>query len=201
MRKSVFLATAVAVLAVIGAVGMSGGAGAADQTVQVGNLYFCSASFEGQVCDTAVNTGDTVTWQHVEGFHTVTQCGPGFSPCPLPAGFESGELSSGQFQQTFDQPGEYWYFCSFHPEQMRGRVIVAAAQPTVAPTSAAPAGQPTAPPAGAERSSAAPQPVAVPAGGGDPGEQSVAGAVTVAGAALALAGVVVIARALSGRRR
>lgn len=202
MRRFVLLAPAVLALATVGSVAVAGRVQATDTTVTVGNLYFCSSGFEGAVCDTSVNAGDTVTWQHLEGFHTVTQCGSGFAPCPLPSGFDSGQLSSGQFQQRFDQPGEYWYFCVFHPDQMRGRVLVAAVQPTSAPTTGAPSGQTQAVtpvntgPAATTQST----PVAVPAGGGDPGGGHLASWAALGGLLLVLAAVTIAAAGVVRRR-
>jgi YVTN family beta-propeller protein len=63
-----------------------------------------------------VKAGDRVTWSNDDGApHTVT--------------FKDGSVSSkslspgGTFARTFDRPGTYEYFCSFHPF-MTGRVVV-----------------------------------------------------------------------------
>jgi plastocyanin len=39
--------------------------------------------------------------------------------------FNSGDLARGaKFAFTFDRPGSYPYFCSRHPEGMRGEIVV-----------------------------------------------------------------------------
>ncbi len=143
----------------------SGSAHATDETVNVGDLYFCAPVFEGQVCETQVVVGDTVTWAHVQGFHTVTECGQDFNPCPKAGGFDSGTFSGGTFQQTFGQPGEFWYQCLFHPDQMRGRVLVSAAQSTPGPS---PSVMSTPSPQPGLAASPTPTPAAIPISGGRP---------------------------------
>ena len=119
----------------------AGPASADDITVDVGNVYFCSAGFEGSVCESAITAGDTVTWSVSAGFHTVTQCNASFSNCG--GGFESGDLEPGNtYARTFDTPGTYPYRCEFHPNEMKGRIIVTQPTPTPTPT---PAPAPTTP--------------------------------------------------------
>jgi plastocyanin len=67
-----------------------------------------------------VPAGTTVTWRNDDHFtHNVRfLSGSTWRSAPLPPG------ASASF--TFDQPGEYAYECSFHPQQMKGRVIVVA---------------------------------------------------------------------------
>ena len=93
-----------------------------------------------------VQQGDTVTWTVTESInepHSVT------SGTPEDAGkvFDSGTSGTnnsfklrdeGQtFQFTFDQPGEFAYFCVIHPVEMTGKVVVVApggsAPPVVEP--------------------------------------------------------------------
>lgn len=39
--------------------------------------------------------------------------------------FDSGTLSNGEiFEFTFDEPGEYGFFCEIHPTTMNGRIVV-----------------------------------------------------------------------------
>jgi nitrite reductase (NO-forming) len=64
-----------------------------------------------------VKVGTTVTWTNQDPgqMHTVTDVG---------GAFDSGFLETGQtFSYTFDEAGEYEYFCQPHP-WMRGMVIV-----------------------------------------------------------------------------
>ena len=60
-----------------------------------------------------INTGETVTWFNADtAAHTVTSGMPG-SPDGI---FDSGLFMAGTtFQQTFNSPGEYPYFCIVHP--------------------------------------------------------------------------------------
>jgi len=145
--------------------------------IDVGNFYFCAASFESSVCDTTVTAGSTVTWQVSAGSHTVTQCDASFTTCPPSGGFDSGLLNSGgTYSQTFSTPGTISYWCAFHPDQMRGRLVVQA-QPTATPTPTPTAGPgsptPSPPPVPTTGSAGIPGatsgPVQVPNSGGSTG--------------------------------
>ena len=77
-----------------------------------------------------VDAGATVTWRNRDvGAHTVTagtveQEAAGVTPEP-DGTFDSGELAKGDaFEQTFDEPGTYTYFCALHPATMRGEIRV-----------------------------------------------------------------------------
>lgn len=63
--------------------------------------------------------GETVTFVNTDAFdHTVT------SRDDSPVEFDSGDLGQDEtFEFTFDEPGEYAYFCRIHPT-MRAVVIV-----------------------------------------------------------------------------
>lgn len=65
-----------------------------------------------------VSVGDTVTWTNGDGVpHTATQS-------PSGSGFQSGTIQGGaSFEFTFDEAGEFEYFCEFHPN-MNGTVVV-----------------------------------------------------------------------------
>ncbi len=72
--------------------------------------------------DITINTGDTVKWDNVDtAAHTVT----GGSPANGPSGvFDSSLLMAGMpYSFTFDEAGEYDYFCMVHP-WMVGSVTV-----------------------------------------------------------------------------
>lgn len=163
---------------------------AAQETVPVdaGDFYFCSPSFQGAVCDTTIDAGDTVTWTVSAGTHTVTECDDTFTTCPPAGGFNSGTLNQGQqFSRTFDTAGVFEYHCAFHPIQMRGRVAVLAAQATPTPSPAA-TGTPAASPA-APAATASPSPAAIPATGGPPaGGDSASWAMVVLAGFLAASG-------------
>lgn len=64
-----------------------------------------------------VTTGAEVTWTNEDDFpHNVHLLSSNEETHDLPIG-ESVSV-------TFDQPGEFFYECSLHPQQMRGKVIV-----------------------------------------------------------------------------
>lgn len=137
-------------------------------TVSIGDNWFCNASYADGVCDTSITAGDTVLWTNNGTLpHTVTECGPAFTPCPQSGGFDSGTLTNGQtFSRAFPTPGTYEYWCSIHGNAMRGRVIVAAAQQTPIHTPAAPASPGGTASPTPTRTVAAP--AAVPGTGGSP---------------------------------
>jgi plastocyanin len=143
--------------------------------------------FAFQPATITIDAGGTVTWtvSQAQDPHTV-------SPVDPPDGFVGSPLlrQSDHFSVTFAEAGTYRYQCTIHPEDMRGTVIVQAAQTTPSPTVVA---SPTA--TGATTTSAAPA-TDTPAPTGSPAPQEPSGgapppiAVVVAAAAvLAAAGV------------
>lgn len=119
------------IILVVAAVGVAAlwagtGAQAATVTVDVGDIWFCNESFEGGVCETTINVGDTVVWEFdpADLPHTTTECG---ATCNNPTGtprWNSGSRYGGQFEYTFNQPGTYLYYCTIHPGLQRGRIVV-----------------------------------------------------------------------------
>jgi plastocyanin len=193
-----------AALALTAAVSLPGVADAQSTTIDTGNFYFCSASFQNGVCDTTVTAGSTVTWAVSAGPHTVTQCDASFTTCPPSGGFDSGLLNTGgTYAQTFNTAGTIAYRCEFHPTQMRGSITVqsqATASPTPAPTSV-PGGAtavPTSAPA-AGQASGSPTPAQVPASGGEPGGG--AADALILGMALVVGGALAGAAGLQALRR
>ena len=72
--------------------------------------------------DITISTGDTVQWDNVDtAAHTVS----GGSPADGPSGiFDSSLLmAGGVYSHTFDDAGNYDYFCMVHP-WMVGSVTV-----------------------------------------------------------------------------
>lgn len=141
MRRIIALALPVAVLLAFAA----GPASSADQTVEVGDIWFCDP--DGNTgnpddCEITIDTGDTVTWDFTPATifpHTVTHCGPDCDdPTDTPL-FDSGIVPAGStgeaalFEFTFNTPGEYLYYCELHPFQQRGRVIVEGDPPPCLP--------------------------------------------------------------------
>lgn len=164
----------------------------------------CQAASPPAQCDLNIEVGDSVEWWSKDPFHaqphSVTECTDNtFSSCGAnvdpdnPIG-DSGIFMGGATQDalrhggvTFDTAGTFYYRCEVHPDEMRGRVVVAAAAaqtPTPTPTPAAPT--PTAP-------GATPTPTAAPAiprTGGPPADGSggtlPAVALVLGGAAIAV---------------
>lgn len=96
-------------------------------TLAVGDNWFCDSSYEFGNCETTIRVGDTVTWRYDAGssVHTATECGISCdSPTPSPV-WDSGLMFVGDsFSQNFDTAGNYLYYCSLHPFDMRGTIIV-----------------------------------------------------------------------------
>lgn len=64
-----------------------------------------------------VTAGAAVTWHNADHFtHSVKVEAEGFPYLELRPG-DSGSI-------TFERPGTYPYICTYHPHDMRGRVIV-----------------------------------------------------------------------------
>lgn len=63
-----------------------------------------------------IEAGETVRWVVESGSHTSTS---------TDGLWESGALSVGEdFSFTFDEPGTYRVFCSFHPDSMTATITV-----------------------------------------------------------------------------
>lgn len=106
---------------------------AADVPVDVGDIWFCDAGFQGGSCDTFIQPGDSVTWNWV-GFlpHNVVECGPDWNKglaCTGGGGpdWASATQSSGSFNQPFNTSGVTYYLCTIHPLTMKGTITVASA--------------------------------------------------------------------------
>ena len=101
-------------------------AAATTVVVPAGDFWFCDLSFQGGVCETKIQVGDTVEWDFTGSFsfHTTTDCG---GDCNFPTAtplWDSGALLGGSFQFTFNQQGTYLYYCQIHPFSMRGQITV-----------------------------------------------------------------------------
>lgn len=79
----------------------------------------------------SVNAGDTVTWtvnKSIGEPHSVTSGAPGDTGTRL---FDSGvdklKDNGSTYTVTFDTPGTFPYFCSVHPDVMKGEITVVAA--------------------------------------------------------------------------
>jgi plastocyanin len=168
--RNVFVSVVSAAFLAVGIVWVAQPAAAATEQIEAGSDYFCAPSFEGGVCTTEVTAGDTVTWNIVQGAHTVTECEANFAACPPAAGgFDSGVLeATATFSQTFNTVGDVAYYCALHPTTMRGIISVVAAAtdaPTPPPGGTDVPAQTDDPGAGPATTSS---PAAVPTSGGEP---------------------------------
>ena len=116
----------VVVFAALMAIPSTPAAAATTVVVPVGDFWFCDPSFQGGVCETKIQVGDTVDWDFNGSFsfHTTTDCG---ADCNFPTAtplWDSGLLLGGSFQFTFNQPGTYIYLCAVHPFTMQGQITV-----------------------------------------------------------------------------
>jgi hypothetical protein len=167
-------------------------------TIEVGDLYFCDLSYEGGVCETTVDAGDTVEWQFAGNQpHTTTECSDGLGTCSASHLWNSEFMTTGSFSFTFGAPGTYLYRCQAHPIEMRGQVtVLAAAQPSPSPQASPQASAPAATPTPTV------QPGAVPSGGGAPPTEGGAALwwIAIAGGGLLIASAAVLAARGLGRR-
>jgi len=111
---------------------------AATLNVDVGNFWFCDSSFQSDDGETEIAVGDTVTWDFNSASvtHTTTECtGSCGSAIGDPGArlWDSGNVSSGSFQKTFNSPGTFQYQCNIHPSSMRGTITVNGNVPTLPP--------------------------------------------------------------------
>ncbi len=116
----------VVVFAALMAIPSTPAAAATTVVVPVGDFWFCDPSFQGGVCETKIQVGDTVVWDFNGSFsfHTTTDCG---ADCNFPTAtplWHSGLLLGGSFQFTFNQQGTYLYYCAVHPFTMQGQITV-----------------------------------------------------------------------------
>jgi plastocyanin len=131
MRRLTYL-IALALVAMVMFVPSAGAQG--NQTVYIRDFYFSPASI-------TVEPGTTVTWVNQgQAPHTATHTG---------GAFDSGTLQPGEsYSYTFNQAGNYAYYCRVHPS-MTGTIVVgggggaayfaggATASPTASPTATA----------------------------------------------------------------
>lgn len=78
-----------------------------------------------------VNAGDTVTWTVTKSIgepHSVTQGKPGETSTPplFDSGVDKLKDNGSTFQMAFDKAGTFDYYCTVHPDVMKGQVLVLA---------------------------------------------------------------------------
>ncbi len=76
------------------------------------------ANFEFSPDPLTIGVGTTVTWEN-------TASGTAHTSNSDDAVWESGTLNEGdEFSFLFEEAGTFTYFCSLHPDQMRGTIVV-----------------------------------------------------------------------------
>lgn len=108
--------TALALLMAIAPLGCRAQAGAAAAPVDTDRVEMAlSYRFEPTVI--RVPVGTTVTWRNSDNFtHSVKVLTGDYPSLDLRPG-QSGSI-------TFDRPGEFEYICTYHAQNMKGKVIV-----------------------------------------------------------------------------
>lgn len=98
---------------------------AANATFTVTNFRFDRDGSGATQVDTAkIAAGESVTWQWVTGFHTVTS-GTAGSPSAGSLFDQPSDAGHPQFTFVFEEPGTYHFFCRPHEfNNMRGVVVV-----------------------------------------------------------------------------
>jgi plastocyanin len=104
-------------------------------TIEVGDFWFCDQQFQGGVCETVIQAGDSVVWDFAgaSATHSATECGASCDGPTTSPFWDSDFVSDGStfdFSFPFDQAGTYLYRCRVHPTLMRGRIVVQGGLPT-----------------------------------------------------------------------
>ena len=87
-------------------------------------------AFAFDPAEITINAGETVTWTNMDIVipHTATSGNPG--DADLGSVFRSANLSQGDtFAHTFDEAGEFVYFCERHPVMMRDAKVIVVPNP------------------------------------------------------------------------
>ena len=109
MPKNLVFVLALAALCGIGLAGPPAGAAGSPTVVEIHNFHFLPDTL-------TIPAGTTVTWANEDSSpHTVTDRSNAFHSAALD--------TKDSFSYTFKSPGEFTYFCKFHP-MMVGKIIV-----------------------------------------------------------------------------
>jgi plastocyanin len=117
LRRPTTGAGAAALFAVLAlaAIGCSGASGGSDASPVATTSVDLPKSYKFAPAAITVVAGSTVTWTNDDNFtHSVRI--EGGTPLVMKPG--------GSIQHTFDGPGTFTYDCSFHPQDMKGTVVV-----------------------------------------------------------------------------
>ena len=101
--------------------------------IDVGDTWFCDASFQNQSCQSLVEAGDTIVWDFggASLYHSATDCGASCNaPTTTPA-FDSGIMLHGTYDlpTPFDASMEFLYQCQVHTSAMRGQLVIQGSLP------------------------------------------------------------------------
>jgi plastocyanin len=109
-----------AIVALLALTGCSAGTGAPAGSPVATTTVDLPPSYRFAPADIVVNAGSTVTWTNHDNFsHSVAFLDGGLPTQPL-------VMKPGQTATfSFATPGTYHYQCSFHPQNMKGSVVVA----------------------------------------------------------------------------
>lgn len=100
---------------------------AATTTIPVGNNWFGNAGSQGGVFQTSIDGGSSVEWAWTtSSVHNITESDASFNPNSGTTIGSSSVATVGPYGPiTIEVEGNYYYFCSLHPDQMRGEISVA----------------------------------------------------------------------------
>ena len=88
-------------------------AGGSTVTIGAENFGFSPATV-------TISVGDTVQWVLSDGSHTTTS-----GAAPTPDGLWNQVITAeAPVSVTFDQAGQFRFYCRFHPDAMQGTVVV-----------------------------------------------------------------------------
>ncbi len=119
-KRSLVVVASFAVVGVVGSVILSGCP--SGEAPGPNEVFMRSIAFDPP--EITVQVGESVTWTNMDFVpHTATSGNPG--DADLGSVFRSARLSSSQtFTHTFDDPGEFIYFCEVHPNIMRDAKVI-----------------------------------------------------------------------------
>jgi plastocyanin len=102
-------------------IGTGGAAGRPSSSQQAVTVEMVTGTYEFRPAELTIAPGTTVTWLNVSGSHTTTSEGGVWDSVAT--------LGQGQtFSFTFQDPGDYPYYCSPHRDRgMVGKIIVSSA--------------------------------------------------------------------------
>ena len=104
----------------------SGGSGAASAGPVLTTHVELPRSYRFDPPAISVSVGSTVTWTNSDNFTHSVQFDGDAAPGAV---MRPGQSTS----RTFDTPGSYAYICTFHPQDMKGVVVVTAEAGSVTP--------------------------------------------------------------------